>query len=287
MVNTFWSETVQSTQLLDTSRKEKFNVYNRKLWFNLLHIQNNLKILEVGCGSGHFTNMIKKYYPTCDVFGIDLDNNHIQFAKNESKRLNIDVNYQVADVSHLPFEDNSFDIVFSHTLIEHLPFADFIKEQKRVLKKGGKLVIMRVDMIKNNDKPFLYLEDEINKVYSGISYPKIAGVGEYVEDPDLTMQRLYQYNFKNIKFNYNRIIYYMPDVESDKQIAISQIERNYQTKLSYANFVINRSKVDSNIKNKLLSLLKSQYEERLRLLVANQKIFDFQSSLLITISANK
>ena len=202
MVNTFWSETVQSTQLLDTSRKEKFNVYNRKLWFNLLHIQNNLKILEVGCGSGHFTNMIKKYYPTCDVYGIDLDNNHIKFAKNESKRLNIDVNYQVADVSHLPFEDNNFDIVFSHTLIEHLPFDDFIKEQKRVLKKGGKLVIMRVDMIKNNDKPFLYLEDEINKVYSGISYPKIAGVGEYVEDPDLTMQRLYQYNFKNINFNY-------------------------------------------------------------------------------------
>lgn len=216
MVNTFWSETVQSTQLLDTSRKEKFNVYNRKLWFNLLHIQNNLKILEVGCGSGHFTNMIKKYYPTCDVYGIDLDNNHIKFAKNESKRLNIDVNYQVADVSHLPFEDNSFDIVFSHTLIEHLPFDDFIKEQKRVLNKGGKLVIMRVDMIKNNDKPFLYLEDEINKVYSGISHPKIAGVGEYVEDPDLTMQRLYQYNFKNINFNYNRIIYYMPDVESKK-----------------------------------------------------------------------
>lgn len=79
----------------------------------------------------------------------------------------------------------------------------------------------------------------------------------------------------------------MPDVESKKQIAISQIERNYQTKLSYANFVINRSKVDSNTKNKLLSLLKSQYEERLRLLATNQKIFDFQSSLLITISANK
>lgn len=79
----------------------------------------------------------------------------------------------------------------------------------------------------------------------------------------------------------------MPDVESKKQIAISQIERNYQTKLSYANFVINRSKVDSNTKNKLLSLLKSQYEERLRLLFANQKIFDFQSSLLITISAKK
>lgn len=286
-MSNFWSKTVQSTELLDTSRKEKFNENNRKLWFNLLQIRNDLKVLEVGCGSGHFTNMIKTYYPTCEVYGIDLDDNNIKFAKNESKKLNIDVHYQVADVKHLPFEDNSFDIVFSHTLIEHLPFDDFIKEQKRVLKKGGKLIIMRVDMVKKNDKPFMYLEDEINQVYSGISYPKNTNVGGYLEDPDITMQRLDQYGFNKIKFNYDRIIFYMPDIESSKKVAISQIEKNYQTKLSNAIFVTNRSKVDAKTKDKLLNLLKHQYEERLRLLNLNKKIFDFQSSLLITICAKK
>lgn len=286
-MSNFWSKTVQSTELLDTSRKEKFNENNRKLWFNLLQIRNDLKVLEVGCGSGHFTNMIKTYYPTCEVYGIDLDDNNIKFAKNESKKLNIDVHYQVADVKHLPFEDNSFDIVFSHTLIEHLPFDDFIKEQKRVLKKGGKLIIMRVDMVKKNDKPFMYLEDEINQVYSGISYPKNTNVGGYLEDPDITMQRLDQYGFNKIKFNYDRIIFYMPDIESSKKVAISQIEKNYQTKLSNAIFVTNRSKVDAKTKDKLLNLLKRQYEERLRLLNLNKKIFDFQSSLLITICAKK
>lgn len=286
-MSNFWSKTVQSTELLDTSRKEKFNENNRKLWFNLLQIRNDLKVLEVGCGSGHFTNMIKTYYPTCEVYGIDLDDNNIKFAKNESKKLNIDVHYQVADVKHLPFEDNSFDIVFSHTLIEHLPFDDFIKEQKRVLKKGGKLIIMRVDMVKKNDKPFMYLEDEINQVYSGISYPKNTNVGGYLEDPDITMQRLDQYGFNKIKFNYDRIIFYMPDIESSKKVAISQIEKNYQTKLSNAIFVTNRSKVDAKTKDKLLNLLKRQNEERLRLLNLNKKIFDFQSSLLITICAKK
>ncbi len=286
-MSNFWSKTVQSTELLDTSRKEKFNKNNRKLWFNLLQIRNDLKVLEVGCGSGHFTNMIKTYYPTCEVYGIDLDDNNIKFAKNESKKLNIDVHYQVADVKHLPFEDNSFDIVFSHTLIEHLPFDDFIKEQKRVLKKGGKLIIMRVDMVKKNDKPFMYLEDEINQVYSGISYPKNTNVGGYLEDPDITMQRLDQYGFNKIKFNYDRIIFYMPDIESSKKVAISQIEKNYQTKLSNAIFVTNRGKVSAKTKDKLLNLLKRQYEERLRLLNLNKKIFDFQSSLLITICAKK
>ncbi len=286
-MSNFWSKTVQSTELLDTSRKEKFNENNRKLWFNLLQIRNDLKVLEVGCGSGHFTNMIKTYYPTCEVYGIDLDDNNIKFAKTESRKLNIDVHYQVADVKHLPFEDNSFDIVFSHTLIEHLPFDDFIKEQKRVLKKGGKLIIMRVDMVKKNDKPFMYLEDEINQVYSGISYPKNTNVGGYLEDPDITMQRLDQYGFNKIKFNYDRIIFYMPDIESSKKVAISQIEKNYQTKLSNAIFVTNRGKVSAKTKDKLLNLLKRQYEERLRLLNLNKKIFDFQSSLLITICAKK
>ena len=79
----------------------------------------------------------------------------------------------------------------------------------------------------------------------------------------------------------------MPDVESKKQIAISQIERNYQTKLSYAIFETDRCKVNAETKNELLNLLKCQYEERLKLLNSNKKIFDFQSSLLITISASK
>ncbi len=286
-MNTFWSKTVQSTELLDTSRKEKFNEHNRKLWFDLLQIHSNLKILEVGCGSGHFTNMIKTYYPTCEVYGIDLDTGHIKFAKAESKKLNIDAHYQIADVKHLPFDDNSFDIVFSHTLVEHLPFDDFVKEQKRVLKPGGKLIIMRVDVAMHNDKPFTYLEDEINKVYSTISCPKNTNVGQYYEDPDITMQRLNQHKFKNIKFNYDRIIYYMPDIESNKKVALSQIEKNYQTKLSYANFATSRSKVDAKTKNKLFNLLKQQYEERVKLFNENEKIFDFQSSFLITISAKK
>ncbi len=286
-VNTFWSKTIQSTELLDTSRQEKFNGHNRKLWFHLLQVRDNLKILEVGCGSGHFINMIKLYHPSCDVYGIDLDDEHIRFAKEKSKRLKIDVHYQVADVKHLPFDDNSFDLVFSHTLVEHLPFDDFVQEQKRVLKDGGKLIVMRVDMGKNNDKPFTYLEDEINALYAGIPSPKNARVGQYVEDPDITMQRLDQYQFKNINFNYNRIIYYMPDALGNKKEAISQIERNYQTKLAYAMFVIDRSKVGSKTRKRLLDLLKRQYEERLKLLRSNKKIFDYQSSALITISARK
>ena len=48
-------------------------------------------------------------------------------------------------------------------------------------------------------------------------------VAKYLEEPDLTMQRLNQYGFKNIDFKYNRVIYYMPDIEQETSHSLSQI----------------------------------------------------------------
>ena len=81
----FWSKQIQSTELLYFSRAEKFNDENKSLWFKLLKVKDGMKVLEVGCGGGLFTNMIKKYFPNCQVYGIDIDENHIEFAKRKAK----------------------------------------------------------------------------------------------------------------------------------------------------------------------------------------------------------
>ncbi len=283
----FWSQKIQSTELLYYSRQEKFNDENKDLWFKLLKVKDGMKILEVGCGGGHFTNMIKKYYPSCEVYGIDLDNNHIKFAKKESKKQNIEVNYQVADIKELPFNDNSFDLVFSHTVVEHLPFDDFIKEQKRVLKTGGKLVIMRVDMHIHNDRPFLMFENEINDVYNKMIFKDSQKVGKFLEEPDITMQRLYNYGFKNIGFDYNRILYYLPDLAPNKMTALAQIERGYLSRIYNALFATQRAINGDDLKKQLLDLLQKQYEKRIEIYNSGEKLFDFQSSYLITLSAEK
>jgi len=289
MNNTLWSTKVQSTELLYYSRLEKFNESNKDLWFDLLKVKKNLKVLEIGCGGGHFTNMIKQYFPSCDVTGIDLDENHIVFAKEKAKELKLDVKYLVADVADLPFGDEEFDLVFSHTVVEHVEFNDFIKEQKRVLKSGGDLVIMRVDMNKKVDRPFMFNEEKIGKVYDKMIFDQASShsVAKYLEEPDLTMQRLNQYGFKNIDFKYNRVVYYMPDIEQDKQVALKQIERNYYCKLYNALFNLNRAQNGEEIKPELLGLLEGQYLKRVEMLNCGEKIFDFQSSNTITISATK
>ena len=287
MKNTFWSQEVQSTELLYYSREEKFNKENRNLWFKYLKIKNGMKILEVGCGGGLFTNMIKRYFPDCEVYGIDIDDNHIEFAKKKCKELNLDVKYSIADINNLPFEDEMFDLVFSHTVVEHIPFDNFIREQKRVLKTGGRILIMRVDMIKKNDKPFMYLEEEIGKQFEKLEFKEREAVAKYLEDPDITMQRLNEYNFKNIDLKFERIVYYTPDTQKNDKIAISQIERNYMTKLKNALFYLGIAKNGDKIRENLLNLLEKQYFERLRLYKSKNKLYDFQSSNMIFISAEK
>ena len=77
-MSTFWSEDVQSSEILYFSRIARFNNNNKDKWFDILQVKDNLKILELGCGPGHFTNMIKANFPNCKVSGIDLDENELK-----------------------------------------------------------------------------------------------------------------------------------------------------------------------------------------------------------------
>ena len=158
-MNTIWSNKIQSSEILYYSRFSRFNEYNKQEWFDLLEIKDNLKVLEVGCGPGHFAHMIKNNFPTCNIFAVDLDENHINFAQKTAKNLNLDINFCTADVLELPFEDEEFDLIYSHTLVEHLPFDRLICELKRVLKPGGKIVSIHVNQKQNHINSFKYFSN--------------------------------------------------------------------------------------------------------------------------------
>ncbi len=284
-----WSKKVQSTELLYYSRLEKFNEENCRFWFDRLKVKDNMKVLEVGCGGGLFTNMIKKHFPSCEVVGIDLDENHINFARDKAKELNLDVEYKVCDIKNMPFEDNSFDLVFSHTVVEHLEFNDFISEQKRVLKSGGSIVIMRVNMEeKIVDKYFTDLENEVNEVYGKLVIEASPiTMAKYLESPNLTAKKLSENGFDNIQLYFDRVVYYAPDFQQSREVALSQIKRNYETKLYMALHTLQKSKNGKEYQSELLGLLERQYKLRLEKYDNNEKLFDYQSSNMITLSAIK
>lgn len=284
-MNNFWSKKVQSTEILHFSRTQRINEDTKHLWLEPLNIKPNFKILEVGCGSGHFTNTIKRTFPDCEVVGIDLDEGHIKFAKEISQG----VTYLCADINDLPFEDDYFDIVFSHTVIEHLPFKNFITEQKRVLKPNGKIFIYEVEPKQKHIHTFDYLKDEINEILDKIDVPEIEkpNVGIYSNQPYEVLTKLDNEGFCDCKLEFKEIMYYFPDNAPSKQSAIEQIESARLAEMYEYLFVISLSTNGEQFEQQLLDLNKRRYDERIKLFDQNKKIYDYETTFLRVMSGTK
>jgi len=101
------------------------------------------KMLDVGCGLGGSTRYISKKYK-CHATGITLSSFQVKRATELSVAQNLGnlCHFQTADALYMPFDDNSFDLVWSLESGEHMPDKEkFISECVRVLKPGGKLIV--------------------------------------------------------------------------------------------------------------------------------------------------
>lgn len=95
-------------------------------------------ILDIGCGLGDTTLMLNERFPNSIITGLDGDASLIKAAIEEKKLLHANLDFVCADALHLPFDDNSFDFVFTRYCLHHLPSAiDGLKEMQRVCKTGG------------------------------------------------------------------------------------------------------------------------------------------------------
>lgn len=100
---------------------------------------NNIKfknVLDVGCADGSFLAFLKGKFHI-QAKGIDISEKAIEKAKKKG------LDARIADVEEgLPFKNNSFDLVISSEVIEHVYDTDyFLKELNRVLKPNGTLVL--------------------------------------------------------------------------------------------------------------------------------------------------
>ena len=101
-------------------------------------IPKGMKVLEVGCGTGSIWLGQNEIISKLDQLMLtDLSEGMIKTAKeNLGERDNID--YIVADIQDLPFEDNSFDVVIANSMLYHVPnLNQGIHEVRRVLKENG------------------------------------------------------------------------------------------------------------------------------------------------------
>ena len=97
-------------------------------------------VLDEGCGIGQWAISLEKL--GFNTVGIDNSSKLLNIAKRNAKKHKAKCKFLEADIRNLPFKNNSFDIVLSAGIIEHVPEIEkCIKEIARVLKKEGYLII--------------------------------------------------------------------------------------------------------------------------------------------------
>ncbi len=110
--------------------------------FTRLHYLNITPryVLDLGCGTGIFTPMLKKHYPQAEIIGLDLSHAMLlQSKKKQSWRRKWSlVN---ADMTALPFADGFFDLIYANQVIHWSPpLAGVIHELNRVMNTNGCLM---------------------------------------------------------------------------------------------------------------------------------------------------
>lgn len=109
---------------------------------------DNPRALDIGCSSGHATNIIFRQHPHVKVFGLDLSASALEKASRYG------VSGVVGDVeAPLPFPNEHFDIVFAGEVIEHIiEVDDFLREIRRCLKTQGLLVLTTPNLARLIDR---------------------------------------------------------------------------------------------------------------------------------------
>ena len=101
------------------------------------HAPPRAKILDLGCGNGISAKLLNQ--ADFDVVGTDISPLFLEDARSWE---NPNLQYQVCDVMELPFANESFDVICSNELVEHLPDVQTaLTEMMRVVCKGGRIVI--------------------------------------------------------------------------------------------------------------------------------------------------
>ena len=146
-----WRSACTQSGAYKAIRDFRFNTRFSKLYLQVLPIKRGMKLLDLGCGPGSFTRCVYDWFQgDLQVEGLDFDNGYIDYCSEIAARDHYNIAYTVGDACKTSFPDECFDITTSYTVAQHVENSSFFKEQYRILKDEGYIVIMDVGDYKEN-----------------------------------------------------------------------------------------------------------------------------------------
>ena len=109
-------------------------------------IQNRPQIiLDLGCGTGSSTIVLKKAFPSAEVIGLDISPYMLIMAQHKAKKANLAIDWQQGLAEASSFADESFDLISIAFLFHETPVAisqAILQECQRLLKPRGQMIII-------------------------------------------------------------------------------------------------------------------------------------------------
>jgi ubiquinone/menaquinone biosynthesis C-methylase UbiE len=138
----------------------------------MCHLDATSRVLDIGCGSGNTACLIAQQYKS-QVVGIDISEVMIAQAEQRAQRQGVTdkVEFRVADVFQLPYEDSTFDVVLAESVLTPLPGDKLLglKEMVRVIYPGGQVGVNESTFDKSIPPDLLALMSEHPAIHGHFS----------------------------------------------------------------------------------------------------------------------
>ncbi|MFH0762961.1 MAG: class I SAM-dependent methyltransferase [Candidatus Omnitrophota bacterium] len=198
--------TKQETRIIPEQAPAKFYAQHLKPYEFLRNDSAGKRVLELGCGDGYGSFYLAKI--ASRAVGIDYEEKVILQAKNKYRHPNL--SFLCMNATNLGFKDNSFDIICSFQVIEHIPenkLMLYLSEIKRVLSPGGRFYLSTLNLEHNMKSPLTYKKnsahckefkvDELKKLLLDI-FPAVRIYGLRLAPKHSFYQRLKKIGLLNL-----------------------------------------------------------------------------------------
>ena len=135
-----FEESFKEEQLYNRQAKDEKHL---DLILNLIKLNKNEVVLDLGTGSGYLAFAIAKQNPSNKVIGLDIVEATLKRNSEKAEQQNLsNLKFIAYDGVKFPFEDGSIDVIYSRYALHHFPDIHYaFSELKRVLKPKGRIVL--------------------------------------------------------------------------------------------------------------------------------------------------